>query len=476
MADNDTNTAAPTAPEDTAPQPAPTPAPKRAPAKPRAKPRAKSRAKSRARKSPFCTVEEAVHAFSQGEPLIITDDEERENEGDLALPAQFVTSDTINFMATHGRGLICIAMDGQRLDQLGLRLMVDEPQNTAPLGTAFTISVEARTGVSTGISAPDRARTVQVLMDPNSTPEDLVRPGHMFPLRARDGGVLVRAGQTEASVDLCRLAGLQPGAVICEIMKRDGEMARLPELIRFSKRRKIKMISVEQIIQYRLRTEQLVERVSEAALPTAHGTFNLVGYRPRGTNDEHVALSMGQVDSGEPTLVRVHSQCLTGDVFSSQRCDCGEQLDIAMRMVAEERRGVIVYMAQEGRGIGLHNKIAAYALQDAGLDTVEANLALGFAADRRDYGIGMQILRDLGVSRIRLITNNPAKRHGLAGYGLEIIERVPVIAQANPHNVRYLTTKHEKMGHLLDPDALEATEAAEEPDDQPPPRRRAAIG
>lgn len=473
MADNDTTDAT----ADDAPPSQPAQQPDQQPARRRTSKRApaKSRARSRA-KSPFCTVEEAVHAFSQGEPLIITDDEERENEGDLALPAQFVTSDTINFMATHGRGLICIAMDGQRLDQLGLRLMVDEPQNTAPLGTAFTVSVEARTGVSTGISAPDRARTVQVLMDPNSTPEDLVRPGHMFPLRARDGGVLVRAGQTEASVDLCRLAGLQPGAVICEIMKRDGEMARLPELVRFSKRHKIKMISVEQIIQYRLRTEQLVERVSQAALPTVHGTFNLVGYRPRGSADEHIALSMGQVDSGEPTLVRVHSQCLTGDVFSSQRCDCGEQLDIAMRMVAEERRGVIVYMAQEGRGIGLHNKIAAYALQDAGLDTVEANLALGFAADRRDYGIGMQILRDLGVSRIRLLTNNPAKRHGLAGYGLEIVERVPVIAQANPHNVRYLTTKHEKLGHLLDPDALEATEAADDPDDQPPPRRRAAIG
>ena len=474
MADDDTTTAA-TADDAPAQKPADEPAGKPAKRPARSRARKRAPAKPRARKSPFCSAEEAIHAFSQGEPLIITDDEERENEGDLALPAQFVTSDTINFMATYGRGLICIAMDGERLDKLGLRLMVDEPQNTAPLGTAFTVSVEARTGVSTGISAPDRARTVQVLMDPNSAADDLVRPGHMFPLRARDGGVLVRAGQTEASVDLCRLAGLQPGAVICEIMKRDGEMARLPELVRFSKRHKIKMISVEQIIQYRLRTEQLVERVSEASLPTVHGTFNLVGYRPRGSAEEHVALSMGQVDNGEPTLVRVHSQCLTGDVFSSQRCDCGEQLDIAMRMVAEERRGVIVYMAQEGRGIGLHNKIAAYALQDAGMDTVEANLALGFAADRRDYGIGMQILRDLGVSHIRLITNNPAKRHGLAGYGLEIVERVPVIAQANPHNVRYLTTKHEKMGHLLDADALEATEAADEPDDQPP-RRRAAIG
>ena len=301
--------------------------------------RARRAASGRRRKSPFCTVEEAIEAFAQGEPLIITDDEDRENEGDLALPAQFVTSETINFMATHGRGLICVAMDGNSLDRLGLRLMVEQGSNTAPLGTAFTVSVEARSGVTTGISAPDRARTVQVLMDPNSTPDDLVRPGHMFPLRARDGGVLVRAGQTEASVDLCRLAGLQPGAVICEIMKRNGEMARLPELVRFSKRHGIKIVSVEQIIQYRLRTEQLVDRVSEAKLPTPMGTWQLVGYRTKDHSEEHVALVMGHVDSGEPTLVRVHSQCLTGDVFSSQRCDCGEQLEIAMRIVAEERRG-----------------------------------------------------------------------------------------------------------------------------------------
>lgn len=422
--------------------------------------RRKQPARSRPRASAFCTVEEAIHEFAQGRPLIITDDEDRENEGDLALPAQFVTSDTINFMATHGRGLICIAMSGERLDRLGLRLMVDQGQNTAPLGTAFTVSVEARTGVTTGISAPDRARTVQVLMDPNTRPEDLVRPGHMFPLRAREGGVLVRAGQTEASVDLCELADLQPGAVICEVMKRDGTMARLPDLMRFSKRHEIKMISVEQIIQYRLRTEQLVERASEARLPTDYGDFRLIGYKAHGSSEEHVALMMGD-ETDEPTLVRVHSQCLTGDVFGSQRCDCGEQLEIAMRMVAEAGRGVIVYMSQEGRGIGLHNKIAAYALQDEGMDTVEANLALGFEADRRDYGIGMQILRDLGVSRIRLLTNNPAKRHGLAGYGLEIVERVPVIATANPHNVRYLTVKQEKMGHLLDTKALEETEPAE---------------
>ncbi len=436
-------------------------------------PRRARRTNTRRRKSPFCSVEEAIQAFADGEPLIITDDEDRENEGDLALPAQFITSESINFMAMHGRGLICTAMDGKILDRLGLRLMVDQGSNTAPLGTAFTVSVEARSGVTTGISAGDRARTVQVLMDPHSTAEDLVSPGHMFPLRARDGGTLVRAGQTEASVDLCRLAGLQPGAVICEIMKRNGDMARLPDLVRFSRRHGIKIVSVEQIIQYRLRTEQLVERVSEARLPTPHGTWRLVGYRTKDHSEEHVALVMGHVEGADPILVRVHSQCLTGDVFASQRCDCGEQLEIAMRQVAEERRGVIVYMAQEGRGIGLHNKIAAYALQDQGMDTVEANLALGFAADRRDYGIGMQILRDLGIQNIRLMTNNPAKRHGLAGYGLEVVERVPVIAPANPHNVRYLSVKQEKMGHLLDSDALDATASS---DDSAPPTRRSAIG
>ncbi|MXX80511.1 MAG: bifunctional 3,4-dihydroxy-2-butanone-4-phosphate synthase/GTP cyclohydrolase II [Chloroflexi bacterium] len=442
-------------------------------ADPAEKPRRARRTTTRRRKSPFCSVEEAIQAFADGEPLIITDDEDRENEGDLALPAQFVTAETINFMAVNGRGLICVAMDGKILDRLGLRLMVDQGANTAPLGTAFTVSVEARSGVTTGISASDRARTVQVLMDPHATAEDLVSPGHMFPLRARDGGTLVRAGQTEASVDLCRLAGLQPGAVICEVMKRNGEMARLPDLVRFSRRHKIKIVSVEQIIQYRLRTEMLVERVSEAKLPTPLGTWRLVGYRTKDHAEEHVALAMGHVEGSEPILVRVHSQCLTGDVFSSQRCDCGEQLDIAMRRVAEERRGVIVYMAQEGRGIGLHNKIAAYALQDQGMDTVEANLALGFSADRRDYGIGMQILRDLGVQRIRLMTNNPAKRHGLAGYGLEVVERVPVIAPANPHNVRYLSAKQEKMGHLLDSDAIDMTSSDE---DGQTPTRRAAIG
>lgn len=409
---------------------------------------------------PFCTVEEAIAEFQAGRFVIITDDEDRENEGDLCLPAQFITPESINFMAKHARGLICTAMSGERLDQLGVRLMVDPNSNAAPLGTAFTVSVEARTGVSTGISAADRARTVQVLIDPNSTASDLVTPGHMFPLRAKPGGVLVRAGQTEASVDLSKLSGLLPGAVICEIMRSDGTMARLPDLTRFSKRHKIKMISVEEIIKYRLRTEQMVERVAEAHLPTRFGDFRVIAYKVRNDDEEHVALAYGDVGTDEPVLVRVHSQCVTGDVFASLRCDCGEQMDRALEMIAAEGRGAFVYMRQEGRGIGLHNKLRAYALQDTGLDTVEANLALGFAADRREYGIGMQILRDLGISKIRLLTNNPAKRHGLSGYGLEVVERVPLIATPNPHNVRYLATKRDKMGHLFSVEDADAVAKA----------------
>ena len=431
-------------------------------------PRKAAKTRGRAKpKSPFSTVEEAIAEFQRGRCVIITDDEDRENEGDLCLPAQFTTPDDINFMARYGRGLICTALASDRIDRLGLPMMVD--RNTAPLGTAFTVSVEARSGVSTGISAGDRARTVHVLIDPSSTAKDLVSPGHMFPLRAREGGVLVRAGQTEASVDLCKLSGLLPGAVICEIMKPDGTMARMAELTKFARRHDIKMISVEQIIRYRLQTQQLVKRITEANLPTKFGTFRIIGYKVPGQDEEHVALVLGDVATSDPALVRVHSQCVTGDVFSSLRCDCGQQMDIALEMIGQEGRGAFIYMQQEGRGIGLHNKLRAYALQDKGLDTVEANLALGFAADRRDYGVGMQILRDLGISEIRLLTNNPSKRHGLSAYGLEVVERVPVIAPPNPYNVEYLATKREKMGHLFaDEDVAVAV--------PPPPKSSARNG
>jgi 3,4-dihydroxy 2-butanone 4-phosphate synthase / GTP cyclohydrolase II len=395
----------------------------------------------------LAAIEEAIEEYRQGRFVVIIDDEKRENEGDLTLPAEYVTPEAINFMARYGRGLICVPMTGERIDELRLPMMVD--RNESGFGTAFTVSVEARCGVTTGISAADRAQTVRVLIDPATRPHDIVMPGHMFPLRARDGGVLVRAGQTEATIDLCKLAGLYPAGICCEIMRADGTMARLPDLKRFAARHNLKIISVNELIRYRLQRDKLVERVAETTLPLPMGSFTVIAYRSVIDPDEHVALVMGDISTPEPVLVRVHSQCVTGDVFGSLRCDCGAQLEESLKRIGEEGRGVVVYMRQEGRGIGLHNKLRAYALQDDGMDTVEANRALGFPADRRDYGIGMQILVDLGVREMRLLTNNPGKRAGLEGYGLKVVERVPIITKPNPHNVRYLETKRTKLGHLL---------------------------
>jgi 3,4-dihydroxy 2-butanone 4-phosphate synthase/GTP cyclohydrolase II len=395
----------------------------------------------------LATIQEAIEDFRAGKFLIIEDDEARENEGDLAVASACVTPDAINFMAKQGRGLICIAMTGERLDELRIPMMVYD--NTSKFGSPFTVSVEAKHNVSTGISAQDRAVTVKALIEPGTRPEDLVRPGHTFPLRAREGGVLVRAGHTEAVVDLARAAGLYPSGVICEIMSDDGTMARMPELEAIASTHGIRIISVAQIIAYRRMHERLVQRVAEASLPTKFGDFLAVAYRSAIDPDEHVALTRGELDGDEPVLVRVHSECLTGDVFHSMRCDCGEQIDLAMEAIAREGRGVFLYMRQEGRGIGLHNKIRAYALQDQGLDTVEANEALGFESDIRDYGIGAQILADLGVRNIRLLTNNPKKVIGLEGYGLQVVETVPIVCKPNPTNRRYLETKQRKMGHLL---------------------------
>ena len=397
-------------------------------------------------------VPEAIARFTRGEFLIVVDDEDRENEGDLTIAAEFATPEAVNFMATYGRGLICVTMTGERLDHLKLPMMVS--RNTSHHGTAFTISVEARDGVTTGISAYDRARTIAVLIDPASKPDDLVSPGHTFPLRASEGGVLRRAGQTEAGVDLARMAGLYPSSVICEIMSADGTMARRPDLEVFSQTHTIPIISVASLIAYRQRTERLVVRVTEPVqLPTRHGEFVAIGYKSTINQDEHVAMVMGEVATDEPVLVRVHSECVTGDVFGSLRCDCGEQLDRAMAMIAEAGRGVIVYLrGQEGRGIGLHNKLKAYKLQEHGVDTVDANLMLGLPKDARQYGIGAQILADLGLKRLRIITNNPEKRTGITGYGLEIVEQVAISTPPNPHNTAYLQTKRERMGHTLDID------------------------
>ena len=396
--------------------------------------------------SKLATIEEAIEEYRRGRFVIIVDNEDRENEGDLTIPAEFATPEAINFMARYGRGLICVPMTAERLDELKLPLMASN--NTARFSTAFTLSVDARDGVTTGISAHDRAHTVRVLIDPNSKPEDLAVPGHLFPLRARDGGVLVRAGHTEATVDLCRLAGLYPAAVLCEIMNDDGTMARLPDLEKFAAQHGLKIISITQLISYRMQRERLVQRVVETTLPTLVGEFRAIAYKTLIDDpSEPVALVMGDVTTPEPVLVRVHSQCVTGDVFHSLRCDCGEQLHLALERIAEEGRGALVYMRQEGRGIGLHNKLRAYALQDTGMDTVEANEALGFPADKRDYGIGMQILVDLGIKRLRLLTNNPSKRAGLEGYNLEVVERIPLKTPPNEYNMRYLETKRLKLGH-----------------------------
>ncbi|MFI5122220.1 MAG: bifunctional 3,4-dihydroxy-2-butanone-4-phosphate synthase/GTP cyclohydrolase II [Vicinamibacteria bacterium] len=395
----------------------------------------------------FATIEEAIDEIRRGRMVIVCDDENRENEGDLTMAAQFATPEAINFMAKEGRGLVCLTLTGERCDELGLNLMA--AKNEAPLQTAFTVSVEAREGVTTGISAADRAHTIQVAIDPRSTPESLVQPGHVFPLRAKDGGVLERAGQTEAAVDLARLAGLNPAGVICEIMNDDGTMARVPDLVPYCEQHGLKMITVADLIAYRRRTERLVERVVATKLPTAFGEFTAVGYRSLLDDKHHVAMVKGNVSGAEDVLVRVHSECLTGDVFHSLRCDCGEQLEAAMAMIEKQGSGVLLYLSQEGRGIGLLNKLRAYKLQEEGLDTVDANLKLGLPADLRDYGIGAQILVDLGLTSIRILTNNPKKIHGLEGYGLSVAEQVPIQSIPNPHNEEYLNAKRDKMGHVL---------------------------
>jgi 3,4-dihydroxy 2-butanone 4-phosphate synthase/GTP cyclohydrolase II len=396
----------------------------------------------------LATIEEAIEDIKVGKFVIVVDDEDRENEGDLVMAAEKVTPEAINFMAKHGRGLICMPVTGERLDALHIPMMVSN--NTSKFTTPFAVAVEAREGTTTGISAADRARTVQVIVDPKTRPEDILMPGHMFPLRARDGGVLVRAGQTEATVDLARLAGLQPAGVLCEIMNEDGTMARMPQLEVVANKHGLKIVSVADLIAYRRRHEKLVHRVAEAKLPTKYGEFTAIAYKSDIDPAEHIALVMGDVSTEKPVLVRVHSECLTGDVFGSLRCDCGEQVTLAMQSIAKEGRGVFLYMRQEGRGIGFHNKIRAYALQDNGLDTVEANLSLGFAPDLRDYGIGAQILVDLGLHEIRFLTNNPKKIIGFEGYGLKVVEQVPIITPPNPYNRRYLETKKKKMGHLLE--------------------------
>jgi 3,4-dihydroxy 2-butanone 4-phosphate synthase / GTP cyclohydrolase II len=395
----------------------------------------------------FATVEEALEEMKAGRMVVVCDDEDRENEGDLTLAAQFATPEAINFMAKEGRGLICLALTPDRCDDLGLDLMA--AKNESPFETAFTVSIEARAGVTTGISAADRARTIQVAIDPQSAPRDLVQPGHVFPLKAKAGGVLERTGQTEAAVDLARLAGLIPAGVICEVMNDDGTMARIPDLERYCARHGLKMITVADLIAYRRKHDRLVERVVATNLPTGFGEFTVVGYRSLVDDKHHVAMVKGEVAGQQDVLVRVHSECLTGDVFHSLRCDCGEQLESALGMIEREGRGVLLYLAQEGRGIGLLNKLRAYNLQDGGLDTVDANLELGLPVDLRDYGIGAQILVDLGLTSIRILTNNPKKIRGLEGYGLSVTAQVPIEHAPNQHNERYLRAKRDRLGHTL---------------------------
>jgi 3,4-dihydroxy 2-butanone 4-phosphate synthase/GTP cyclohydrolase II len=395
----------------------------------------------------FSSVEEAIEEIRAGRFVVVVDDEDRENEGDLTIAAQFVTPEAVNFMATHGRGLICLCITPERCEELGLRQMTD--QNETPFGTAFTVSIEAREGVSTGISAHDRAHTIQVAIDPTTTAHDLVQPGHIFPLRARSGGVLQRSGQTEAAVDLARLAGLVPAGVVCEIMNEDGTMARVSDLVGYCDRHGLKLVTVADLIEYRRQHENLVQRAVSVRLPTDHGVFQAVAYEEVLTGKHHVALVKGEVDGAQDVLVRVHSECLTGDVFHSQRCDCGEQLERALQRIEEEGVGVLLYLAQEGRGIGLLNKLRAYELQESGLDTVEANLRLGFAADAREYGIGSQILADLGLTTIRVLTNNPKKISGISGFGLSVVSQEPIEIDPNPENRRYLESKRDKLGHTI---------------------------
>jgi 3,4-dihydroxy 2-butanone 4-phosphate synthase / GTP cyclohydrolase II len=398
-------------------------------------------------KAPFSTIEDALEDIRAGKMVVVCDAEDRENEGDLTLAAQFATPEAINFMAMHARGLICLALTPERCDELGLDLMA--AKNESAFETAFTVSIEAREGVTTGISAHDRAHTIQVAIDPSSRPQDLVQPGHIFPLKARGGGVLERTGQTEAAVDLARLAGVNPSGVICEIMNEDGTMARVPDLIDYCAQHDLRMVTVGDLIAYRRRNDKLVERVVEVGLPTKFGDFRVVGFRSLIDEKHHVAMVKGEIEGEEDVLVRVHSECLTGDVFHSMRCDCGQQLEDALLRIEQEGRGVLLYLAQEGRGIGLLNKLRAYKLQEDGLDTVDANIELGLPADLRDYGIGAQILVDLGLTSIRLLTNNPKKIVGLEGYGLQVTDQVPIEHPPSQHNKEYLRAKQQRLGHML---------------------------